>query len=159
MQNQLHSLGTYEFKLEVPMVAWVTILVIITILIIVLLTIIFPVVLFKIVLSDNEMIIGAPLTPSIKINRDDIESIALISLSEHQELKPTLRLFGVGLPGLKIGWFKLSNGKKAFLAINKWGSEALIIELKDGNLVILSPKDFNDFKSKLKLLGWIKSSS
>jgi len=86
-------------------------------------------------------------------------SISFINLSRYPELKPTLRLLGIGLPGLKIGWFKLANGSKTFLALNGWDSEALVIKLRNNSLVILSPKNFSDFKSKLQLLGWVKPSS
>ena len=48
---------------------------------------------------------------------------------------------------------KLANGSKAFLAINNWDGEALVIKLRSDTLVILSPKNFSDFKFKLQLLG------
>jgi len=123
------------------------------------LIIILPVILFKIRLDSEEIYAGAPLAPSIRVRKSDIVSMSFVNLSRHPELRPTLRLLGVGLPGLKIGWFKLTNGSKAFLAINTWDGEALVVKLRSNTLVILSPKNFNDFKSKLQLLGWVKPSS
>ena len=149
----------YEFKLGIPTFAWTIVIVISITLIIISLIIILPVALFKIRLNNEEIYAGAPLAPSIRVRKGDVVSISFINLSRYPELKPTLRLLGIGLPGLKIGWFKLANGSKAFLALNGWDSKALVIKLRSNSLVILSPKNFNDFKSKLQLLGWVKPSS
>jgi len=90
----------------------------------------------------------------ITVNKEDVINITIVDLREHPELKPTLRTFGAGLPGYKLGWFRLANGAKAFLAISS--DKTVIIKLKDNTLVILTPKNIDKFIDRLRELEWIK---
>ena len=90
----------------------------------------------------------------ITVNKEDVTNITIVDLSEHPELKPTLRTFGAGLPGYKLGWFRLANGAKAYLAVSS--DKAVVIKLKDDTLVILTPKNIDEFIDRLRELGWIR---
>ncbi len=147
---------SYVFRLEVSTTVWTIVSLIIAILILVIVLILAPILFFSIKVSTDKIRLGAFLTPSITVKREDVTLIDVIELNEHPELKPVMRLLGMGLPGYKLGWFKLANGSKAYLALSRWGDKAVAIKLVDGTYVIIAPKNFKEFILRLKELDWIK---
>lgn len=66
----------------------------------------------------------------------------------NSEYKPVYRSNGTGLPGFRAGWFKLKNGKSAFLTVTT-NTQALMIRA-DATLYMLSPDDFPAFLAEVK---------
>lgn len=145
----------YVFHLSIPLSAWILLLLILLVLIIVALIIFIPILTFSIKVNEHTIKASSLFSYKITVRKEDVENIYVVDLSKHTELKPKVRTFGTGLPGLDLGWFTLENGSKAFLAITN-NKQAVVIKLRDGTYVILSPKNFQEFVNTLKQLGWIK---
>ena len=145
----------YVFHLSIPLSAWIILLLILIVLFIIALIIFIPIITFSIRVNENTIKASSLFSYKITVRKEDVENICVVDLSKHPELRPKIRTFGTGLPGLNLGWFKLANGSKAFLAITN-NKQAVVIKLRDGTYVILSPKNFQEFVNILKQLGWIK---
>lgn len=75
--------------------------------------------------------------------------LRIVSLSEHVELKPVLRTWGIGMPGLASGWFRLRNGAKALCILT--GRERItVLRTDDGICVLLSLADPAPLRSALE---------
>jgi len=144
----------YEFRIPIPSSVWIFLAIIIVIVFLVLLLTIIPIIGFSITLTRDQLKASSPIMFKITVNKEDVTNITIVDLSEHPELKPTMRTFGAGLPGYKLGWFRLANGAKAFLAVSS--DKAVVIKLKDDTLVILTPKNIDEFINRLRELGWIR---
>jgi len=145
----------YVFHLSIPLSAWIILLLILIVLFIIALIIFIPIITFSIRVNENTIKASSLFSYKITVRKEDVENIYVVDLSKHPELRPKIRTFGTGLPGLNLGWFKLANGSKAFLAITN-NKQGVVIKLRDGTYVILSPKNIQEFINTLKQLGWIK---
>ncbi len=143
------------FTLSVPTSVWIIVGVIAAALAVVTVIIVLPIAKFTIVVSSSYIRAYSPIMFKVNVERSQVAHVSVVNLEKAAYLKPTIRLFGVGLPGYKLGWFKLANGAKAFLAVTSSG-EAVVIELRDGTYVILTPKDFEDFVEALRINGWME---
>jgi len=66
--------------------------------------------------------------------------VRIVDFAAHPELKPVLRTWGIGLPGLASGWFRLRNGGKALCVLS--GRERVtVLRADDGTWVMLSLAD------------------
>jgi len=72
-----------------------------------------------------------------------------LSLREHTELKPVLRTWGIGLPSLAAGWFRLRNGAKA-LCILTGRDHVTALHADDGIWILLSLADPAPIRSALE---------
>ncbi len=68
------------------------------------------------------------------------------------ELRPTRRTNGVGLPSLKLGWFQLANGRRAFLAVSDL-DRAVYIPGNESYDLLVSPEDPERFVADLQAGG------
>lgn len=59
-----------------------------------------------------------------------------------------MRVGGTGLPGYKVGRFKLATGEYAILAVV--GRRCLVLILEGGETIILAPHNLNDFIKQFK---------
>ena len=60
------------------------------------------------------LIVGTSVgTKRIPIANLRAHGLHLVNFSTHPELRPIIKLWGMGLPGFAGGWFKLRNGNKA----------------------------------------------
>lgn len=64
----------------------------------------------------------------------------VLDLDQRAELKPMLRTWGIGLPGLQAGWFRLRNGDKAFCVLTA-RQRVSVLRAGDGTCVLLSLAD------------------
>src|SRR5512144_2446572 len=64
----------------------------------------------------------------------------VVSLREQTELRPILRTWGIGMPGLAAGWFRLRNGDKA-LCILTGRERVAVLRADDGTRILLSLAD------------------
>ena len=57
--------------------------------------------------------------------------VEVVDLADEPDLRPGLRTNGVGLPGFLLGWFRLSSGDRALLAVTD-RSQVLYLPHADG---------------------------
>jgi len=75
-------------------------------------------------------------------------SVRVMNLDEHIELKPVFRTWGIGMPGLASGWFRLRNGSKAFCVLT--GRERVtVLRADDGLWILLSLADPSPLQNAL----------
>jgi len=141
------------FTIPVPASMWIFIAIVVAILVAVFLLLVLPVVGFRVYVYEDRIEASSPIMYRVVVRRSDVESVSVVNLSEAQHLKPKVRLFGTGIPGYSLGWFKLADGSKAFLAVS--ADRAVAIRLRDGSYVIITPSDFDGFLAALKSFGWI----
>jgi hypothetical protein len=75
--------------------------------------------------------------------------LRVVSFREHVELKPVLRTWGIGMPGLAAGWFRLRNGAKA-LCILTGRDHVTALRGDDGIWILLSLADPAPVRSALE---------
>ena len=74
--------------------------------------------------------------------------VRTVDLAAHPELKPWLRTWGIGLPGLASGWFRLRNKGKALCVLT--GRERVtVLKADDGTWVLLSLADTSALRSAI----------
>jgi hypothetical protein len=74
--------------------------------------------------------------------------VRIVDLAAQPELKPVLRTWGIGLPGLASGWFRLRNHAKALCVLT--GRERVtVLKADDGTFVLLSLEDASALKIAL----------
>ncbi len=144
------------FTLPVPTAAWIVVAIIVVIFAVVFILLLMPMMALRIMVTPEEVKVSAPPLYWFKAKRTDIVEAMVVDRRVTDWLNPTLRLYGHGLPGYKLGWFKLKNGAKAFMAVDG-GDRAVVFRLRDGSYLVLAPKEFERFISVLEKLGWLKS--
>jgi hypothetical protein len=75
--------------------------------------------------------------------------LRIVTLREHVELKPVLRTWGIGMPGLASGWFRLRNGAKA-LCILTGHDHVTALRGDNGIWILLSLADPAPIRSALE---------
>jgi len=143
----------HVFTIPVPASVWIFVSIVAAILVAVFLLLVLPVAGFRVYVYEDRIEASSPIMYRVVIRRSDVESISVVNLSEAQHLKPRVRLFGTSIFGYSLGWFRLADGTKAFLAVS--ADRAVAIKLRDGSYVIITPSDFNGFLAALKSFGWI----
>lgn len=74
--------------------------------------------------------------------------VRVVDLAAHPELAPCLRTWGIGLPGLASGWFRLRNNGKALCVLT--GRERVtVLAADDGTFVLLSLEDPSPLRTAL----------
>lgn len=92
----------------------------------------------RVVLEDGVLTIAAGLnTRRVPAGGLDPSAARLVDLREHTDLRPTLRLFGTGLPGLRMGHYLLRNRLRAFVLLTT-SERTLILPETSGRLLLLS---------------------
>jgi hypothetical protein len=71
-----------------------------------------------------------------------------VNLAEHVELRPFLRTWGIGAPGLAAGWFRLRNRGKA-LCIVTGRERVTVLKSEDGTWILLSLADASALRDAL----------
>ncbi len=74
--------------------------------------------------------------------------VRTVNLAEHVELKPFLRTWGIGMPGLASGWFRLRNGGKAFCIVTE-RRRVTVLRADDGTWILLSLADASALRGAL----------
>ncbi|HEY6893688.1 MAG TPA: PH domain-containing protein [Rhodanobacteraceae bacterium] len=74
--------------------------------------------------------------------------VRVVDLAAHPELVPRLRTWGIGLPGLASGWFRLRNHAKALCVLT--GRERVtVLAADDGTFVLLSLEDASALRTAI----------
>jgi hypothetical protein len=71
--------------------------------------------------SDAGLQLSIPLYGrTIPLGELDIAAGKVVNLDDHPDIKPRIRTNGIGLPGYRMGWYRLVNGEKALLAVTSF---------------------------------------
>lgn len=84
-----------------------------------------------------EALVDATYGRAVTIPWGQVERAMLVRDWASTDYRPTVRLNGVGLPGLKAGWFRLAKGGRARVFIQSSG-DALVLEAA-GTLYVYGP--------------------
>jgi hypothetical protein len=68
-----------------------------------------------------------------------LREVRTVRLGEGMPLAPKSRTNGVGLPGFRLGWFRLANGERALLAVNGSG-QAVYLPTSEGYSILVTLK-------------------
>lgn len=106
-----------------------------------------------IVLDNRELQVRATFyTKKLPVESIDLDRARVLSLEEHTDLSPMLKTNGFGLPGFKAGHFRLRNLTKAFCLVTD-RRRVLILPLREGSMVLLSPARPADLLARLRELA------
>lgn len=83
------------------------------------------------------------------LTKTDIADVSIIDWRRERSLRPSWRLFGTSFGDYNVGKFRLC-GKKSALLLST-SSKNLLIETKKGELILLSPPDFERFIGCFKI--------
>ena len=94
----------------------------------------------RIVLQDRELQVTATLyRKRVPVEALDLANARIVDLAEHTDLRPLLKTNGFGMPGFAAGYFRLRDMRKAFCLLTD-RSRILVLPLRDGTLLLLSPE-------------------
>lgn len=69
-----------------------------------------------------------------------LQQARVVDLREHTGLKPLLKTNGTSLPGLRSGWFRLRNRRKALVAMAGRGTRVVHLPTTQGYDLLLKPR-------------------
>jgi len=93
-----------------------------------------------------------PFPKRLAITELDLAQARVVDLEGERGLQPVLKLMGTGLPGYRTGWFRLRDGRKAWLALTDW-RRVLVLPRRDGGVVLLSPERPDALLDALRRVG------
>jgi hypothetical protein len=73
----------------------------------------------------------------------------VVDLTQEPGLRPALKIYGVGLPTYRSGWFRLKDGEKAAVALSR-PDLAVYVPTTKGYAVLVSPGDMAGFLGALQ---------
>ncbi|GAB3358042.1 PH domain-containing protein [Lysobacter tyrosinilyticus] len=92
----------------------------------------------RISIVDGTLVIAAGVnTRRVAIGDLDLATARVVDLRERREWKPTIKLFGTSVPGLKMGHFRLRDRSRAFVLVTD-ASRVLVISERSGRRLLLS---------------------
>jgi len=142
------------YYFNVPGITWLIVAVLCAVILLATYMLIIPLTACRIVVNDSCVSLKAgAAVPKIRFCSGDVEGMTILE-GLPKELRPTLRLNGYSLPGFKWGWFKLSNGAKAFVAVSGSNGKYIVVLLKDGTYVIIKPKNPDKVFVRLAAIGF-----
>ena len=95
---------------------------------------------------------GGPYGRTIPLSELDQFGVRVVDLNIEPELSPRWRTNGASLPGLRTGWFKLRNGRKALLFVTD-PSKVVFIPGSGDYDVLLSTVDPESLVKSVRELG------
>jgi hypothetical protein len=67
--------------------------------------------------------------------------LRVVDLDAEREHRPGVRTWGIGLPGLASGWFRLRNGERALCILTGAWNRVCLLRAQDGTRILLSLAD------------------
>lgn len=67
----------------------------------------------------------------------DVTGARIVNLDEQLELRPGLKLAGARVPGFRSGWFRLRDGRRAYVVLTDW-RRTVELPRKDGRAYLFS---------------------
>lgn len=101
----------------------------------------------SITITENSLTLKAILSKTQVVETDKIQRAWVDNLQD-TEWRPIGRSSGTVLGNLRTGWFRLQNGRRAFLVLQ--GERALFIEAENGRMFLIGVEDFDPFISQIK---------
>ena len=89
---------------------------------------------------------------TIPLDSIDAEGARLVDLAKNREFKPGIRTNGLGVPGYRLGHFRLANGLRARLALSTKSSIAYV-PFDRRTALLLSVEEGEKFIAALKSAG------
>ena len=91
----------------------------------------------KLIISSDTVSLDVPFYGfTIPLSEVDLAKAERIDFSQTPALKPDLRANGVGMPGFQLGWFRLANGQKAFVATTTTDNLVLLPTTRNYPLIL-----------------------
>lgn len=97
--------------------------------------------------TEDSLTLKAILSKTQVIEIDKIQRAWVDDLQD-TEWRPISRSSGTALGNLRTGWFRLQNGRKAFLVLQ--GEKALFIQADKGRVFLIGVEDFDPFIRQVK---------
>jgi len=88
-------------------------------------------------------------THKVTLETLDLERARIVDLDEHTDLKPTVRLLGMGLPGFRAGHYLLRNRARAFCLLTRQ-ERVLVLPRHDGRYLLLSAEQPRELLESLR---------
>ncbi|QLE87248.1 hypothetical protein FLM48_20540 [Shewanella sp. Scap07] len=102
----------------------------------------------KLVIDEQTLTLDVPVYGfSLPLSEVDMQAISYLDWHTQPDLKPRLRTNGIGMPELQLGWFKLKNQQKAFMAMTDQ-SKLIMIPTSHDYPIILSLQQPGDLVGK-----------
>jgi len=99
----------------------------------------------------DDAMVDATYFRSITVPWGDVTSAFLVPGFVESEYRPSFKVNGNSIPGLKTGWFKLANGRTARVLIQE-SPDALVLETND-TLWVLAPDRLDELVVALRERG------
>ena len=97
--------------------------------------------------TEDSLTLKAILSKTQVIEIDKIQRAWVDDLQD-TEWRPIRRSSGTSLGNLRTGWFRLHNGRKAFLVLQ--GEKAIFIQADKGRVFLIGVEDFDPFIRQVK---------
>ena len=79
----------------------------------------------------------------------DMDKAQVLDLDAHREWRPLLRTNGMGLPGLRAGWYRSRNFTRMFCLLTTW-NRVLVLPEHAGGAILLSAERPQDLLQALR---------
>ena len=97
--------------------------------------------------TEDTLTLKAILSKTQVVQTDKIQRAWVDDLQD-TEWRPISKSSGTTLGNLRTGWFRLQNGRKAFLVLE--GERALFIEAENDRVFLIGVEDFDPFIRQVK---------
>jgi len=106
----------------------------------------------RVILTETQMEIDAGLySQTLPLEKIDFKRTRLIDLNDASELQPAARINGTGTGEMQAGWFRLQNGRRAYLIVTDRSQPVLYIPAAEFD-ILLSLQNARDFVESLQML-------
>jgi hypothetical protein len=104
----------------------------------------------RIVLVDGVLDITATLyRRRLPLAALDLDKAQVLDLDAHREWRPFLKTNGMGLPGLRAGWYRSRNFIRTFCLLTTW-NRVLVLPERAGGAILLSVERPQDLLQALR---------
>jgi len=91
----------------------------------------------SVVLTDEDLRLNIPLYGRTIPNAEiAVNQARIVDLNNEPPLNPRFRTNGIGLPGYRVGWFRLRNGDRALAAITRPKQVLYVPTTRDYSLLL-----------------------
>lgn len=98
--------------------------------------------------EDELTVVTGVATACFPLSALHAHGVRIVDFAAHPELKPFLRTWGIGLPGLASGWFRLRNKGKALCVLTE-RERVTVLKTDDGTWVLLSLADASALRNAI----------
>lgn len=95
--------------------------------------------------QEGKMLLKVPFQRDKVVESGDILSVREVDIGVESGIRPVRKVSGGKIGDVRTGWFKLSNGEKAFLVLE--GRRALYIETSLGFPALVGIREFDELEA------------